>query len=92
MSSKLANELVELSGRNEYLSDYCSSRLCITLLNQKKLERYIDNKTFLYLDAPVLIPYLVALRYDKISNSEKSISTVKTLKKIVFNLKTDTFV
>ncbi|EEY5762278.1 hypothetical protein ERU22_23955, partial [Escherichia coli] len=88
LSSKLANELVELSGRNEYLSDYCSSRLCITLLNQKKLERYIDNKTFfLYLDAPVLIPYLVALRYDKISNSEKSISTVKTLKKIVFNLK-----
>ncbi|HAI6130035.1 TPA: hypothetical protein HJS51_002396 [Escherichia coli] len=34
-----------------------------------------------------MIPYLVALRYDKISNSEKSISTVKTLKKIVFNLK-----
>ncbi|MBO0283273.1 hypothetical protein J0S27_23250, partial [Escherichia coli] len=32
LSSKLANELVELSGRNEYLSDYCSSRLCITLL------------------------------------------------------------
>lgn len=88
LSSTLANELVELSGRNEYLSDYCSSRLCITLLNQKKLERYIDNKTFfLYLDAPVLIPYLVALRYDKISNSEKSISTVKTLKKIVFNLR-----
>ncbi|HDS3025805.1 TPA: hypothetical protein QIE65_004806, partial [Klebsiella quasipneumoniae subsp. similipneumoniae] len=88
LSSKLANELVELSGRNEYLSDYCSSRLCITLLNQKKLERYIDNKTFfLYLDAPVLIPYLVALRYGKISNSEKSISTVQTLKKIVINLK-----
>lgn len=88
LSSKLANELVELSGQNEYLSDYCSSRLCITLLNQKKLERYIDNKTFfIYFDAPVLIPYLVALRYDKFSSREKSIGTVKTLKKIMLNLK-----
>lgn len=88
LSSKLANELVELSGQNEYLSDYCSSRLCITLLNQKKLERYIDNKTFyIYLDAPVLIPYLVALRYDRFSNGEKSINTVKRLKKIIYNIK-----
>ncbi|MDV5703932.1 hypothetical protein, partial [Serratia marcescens] len=75
LSSKLANELVELSGQNEYLSDYCSSRLCITLLNQKKLERYIDNKTFyIYLDAPVLIPYLIALRYENFSDGEKSIN------------------
>ncbi|MER5316012.1 hypothetical protein, partial [Serratia marcescens] len=88
LSSKLANELVELSGQNEYLSDYCSSRLCITLLNQKKLERYIDNKTFyIYLDAPVLIPYLIALRYENFSDGEKSINIVKTLKKIIFNIR-----
>ncbi|MEQ9771660.1 hypothetical protein ABRQ03_12450 [Pectobacterium jejuense] len=88
LSSKLANELVELSGQNEYLSDYCSSRLCITLLNQKKLERYINNKTFyMYLDAPVLIPYLIALRYDNFSDGEKSINIVKTLKKIIYNVK-----
>ncbi|WP_455863766.1 hypothetical protein [Pantoea agglomerans] len=88
IASKLANELVELAGENEYLSDYCSSRLCIGLLDQKKLEKYIDNKSFyIYFDAPVLIPYLVALRYSKIDNTERSINTVKTLNKIIKNIK-----
>ncbi|MEB5439148.1 hypothetical protein RXS04_01995 [Pseudomonas aeruginosa] len=59
-----SQKLVEISAKNEYLSNYCSTRLCIGLLNQSKLERYVeDKKFFLYLDAPVFIYYLAVMRY-----------------------------
>lgn len=83
-----SHELVETAAENEYLSSYCSTRLCIGLLNQSKLEKYIDKKTFfLYIDAPVFIHYLAAMRFPDVCK-DGAFSSVKHLKESIKSLKT----
>ncbi|ENG0753524.1 hypothetical protein ABSL17_004902, partial [Escherichia coli] len=63
-SDALAKKLMELAGQNDYLSEHCSAKLCVNLLSDRKLEKYIENKNFyIYFDAPVLIPYLITLMF-----------------------------
>lgn len=87
-SKAASHELVEAAAENEYLSNYCSTRLCIGLLNQSKLERYVENKSFfLYLDAPVLIRYMALMRYpDELIDG--AFGTVRHLKESIRHLKT----
>ncbi|HIB8627398.1 TPA: hypothetical protein ACWX6S_003907 [Pseudomonas aeruginosa] len=90
-AKKASHELVEVSAENEYLSNYCSSRLCINLLNQKKLERYIENKSFfLYLDAPVLIRYMAILRFAELDAVDNGFKTVRNLRESIKALKSKT--
>lgn len=87
-SIKATHELVSNAAENEYLSDYCSSRLCISLLNQRKLEHYVATKHFfLYLDAPVLIRYLVLSRFSDERYLDGALKTVKSLKDSIKHLK-----
>jgi hypothetical protein len=87
-SIKATHELVSSAAGNEYLADYCSSRLCISLLNQRKLENYVASKRFfLYLDAPVLIRYLVLSRFSDERYLDGALKTVKTLKESIKHLK-----
>lgn len=77
-----SQKLVEISAQNEYLANYCSTRLCIGLLNQSKLEKYIEEKMFfLYLDAPVFIYYLSVLRYDQ-TKDESAFRTIGHMKEV----------
>ena len=79
-SNSAVHELLTIAAGNEYLSSYCSSRLCINLLAQKKLERYIEDKYFfIYLDAPVLIRYLLLLRFSSESLLDSPLKSVKRL-------------
>ncbi|PPD18895.1 MAG: hypothetical protein CTY24_12120, partial [Methylobacter sp.] len=62
-----AKKLIEIGAENEYLSNQCSSFLCVNLLNQKKLDKYIQERTFyIYLDATVFILYLALFKFEKI--------------------------
>lgn len=86
-----AHELLAAAASNEYLSSYCSARLCIGLLNQKKLLQYIENRHFfIYLDAPVLIRYLGLLRYSKISGLDHAFKTVNAMRESIAGLKSKT--
>lgn len=59
-------KLIEIASENEYFANYCSSTICINLLNQRKLQRYIDEKHFfIYLDATVFIQYLCLYGFAK---------------------------
>jgi len=79
-STTVAHQLITSAAENEYLSAYCSSRLCIGLLDQKKLERYIEDKYFfIYLDAPVLIRFLVLLRFLTDELLDSPLTSVKRL-------------
>lgn len=81
-------ELITHAADNEYLSDYCSSRLCISLLNQRKLERYIDKKRFfVYLDAPVLIRYIYLLRFPDVVDLDGAFKATGALKDCLRSLK-----
>lgn len=87
-AKKASHALVEVSAKNEYLSNYCSSRLCISLLNQKKLERYVENKSFfIYLDAPVLIRYMAVLRFNELDNVDNGFKTIKNLRDSIRSLR-----
>ncbi|SMC30012.1 hypothetical protein SAMN02745857_04356 [Andreprevotia lacus DSM 23236] len=67
----LARDLIEIASSNEYLSNYCSSQLCINLLNQSKLEAYIKEKHFfVYLDATVFIRHLAAMQFRDIKSDQ----------------------
>ena len=84
----LANVLMDRSSENEYLSEHCSAKLCVSLLADSKLERYIENKKFfIYLDAPVLIPYLVTLMFDDKSLFDRSISNINLMKEHIYSIK-----
>lgn len=86
-----SHALVEVSAKNEYLSNYCSSRLCISLLNQKKLEKYVENKSFfIYLDAPVLIRYMAILRFNGLEEVDYGFKVVKNLRDSIKSLKSKT--
>ncbi|WP_345860823.1 hypothetical protein [Shewanella algae] len=87
-TDELANILMDKSSRNEYLSEHCSAKLCVSLLADRKLERYIENKKFfIYLDAPVLIPYLVTLMFDDKELYDKSISNINLMKEYIYSIK-----
>ncbi|MNN03420.1 hypothetical protein D3C81_1161080 [compost metagenome] len=82
-----SQQLVEISAQNEYLANYCSTRLCIGLLNQSKLEKYIEEKKFfLYLDAPVFIYYLSVLQYKEVID-DNAFRTVAHMKEVLKRLK-----
>ncbi|WP_196061865.1 hypothetical protein, partial [Serratia sp. Res13-Sevr-LER1-36-a] len=87
-SEELTKRLIEVAGNNDYLSEYCSAKLCINLLNNRKLEQYIESKIFfIYLDAPVLIPYLSVIRFSDNDLFDKSLRNVKFMRENINTLK-----
>ncbi len=84
----IAKRLIEITAENEYLSNYCSSFLCINLLNQKKLQSYIQEKPFfIYLDATVFIQYLVLFGFKTVSNYNKEMHIAAALREVIRGLK-----
>jgi hypothetical protein len=80
-SEALASELLELAGENEYLSEHCSAKLCVNFFSDSKLEKYIEDKSFyIYLDAPVLIPYLITIMFKDSSLFDKSLRNINLLR------------
>ncbi|MEE9927388.1 hypothetical protein [Microvirgula aerodenitrificans] len=64
--------LIELAAENDYFENYCSSVICINLLNQRKLQKYVEEKHFfIYLDATVFIQYLCLFGFAKTSIDPK---------------------
>lgn len=87
-SSELAKKLIELGAENEYLSNQCSSFLCVNLLNQKRLDKYIQEKTFyIYLDATVFILYLALFNFKELDKYNKEIKLTAKLKSAIKSLK-----
>lgn len=87
-SEALASELLEIAGENEYLSEHCSAKLCVNFLSDSKLEKYIEDKSFyIYLDAPVLIPYLITIMFKDISLFDKSIRNINLLRENINSIK-----
>lgn len=87
-SDALAKKLMELAGQNDYLSEHCSAKLCVNLLSDRKLEKYIENKNFyIYFDAPVLIPYLITLMFGDFELFDKSIKNINLLRECINPLK-----
>jgi len=80
-------ELIEIASENSYFENYCSSLICINLLNQRKLQKYVDEKYFfIYLDATVFIQRLCLYGFPNkfidrerliVSNLLESIRTLK---------------
>lgn len=87
-SELLASELLEIAGKNEYLSEHCSAKLCVNFLSDSKLEKYIEDKSFyIYLDAPVLIPYLITIMFKDSSLFDKSIRNINLLREHINSIK-----
>lgn len=85
-ATKIAKELIELTSTNDYFSNYCSSMVCVGLFNQKKLEKYLKEKsTFVYMDTPVFIRYLVLSKFSKEQYLDKELKTVSRLKESIKN-------
>jgi hypothetical protein len=83
-----AKKLIEIAAENEYLSNYCSSLLCVNLLNQKKLQSYIQEKfIFLYLDATVFIQYLALYGFKNTENYSKEMHIAANLRESIRGLK-----
>lgn len=80
--------LIEIASENEYFANYCSSTICINLLNQKKLQRYIDEKHFfIYLDATVFIQYLCLYGFAKTEFMDRERRVVMSLRDSMRQLK-----
>ncbi|MEN4905554.1 hypothetical protein [Rahnella bonaserana] len=87
-SDALAKDLMTLAGQNDYLSEHCSAKLCVNLLSDSKLEKYIEDKNFyIYLDAPVLIPYLITIIFDNTKLFDKSIKNINLMREYINSLK-----
>lgn len=87
-TNRVVEKLMEVSGQNDYLSEHCSAKLCINLLADSKLEKYIENKKFyIYLDAPVLIPYILTIVFNDRALFDKSISNIDLMRSHINNLK-----
>jgi len=87
-SEVLAKKLMELAGNNDYLSEHCSAKLCVNLLADSKLEKYIEDKNFyIYLDAPVLIPYLITIIFGNENLFDKSIKNINLMREHINSLK-----
>ncbi|MBE3463660.1 hypothetical protein IM286_04925 [Enterobacter cloacae complex sp. P20C] len=84
----LSQHLVELANESNYLSEHCSAKLCLNLLSNRKLEKYIEEKMFfIYLDAPVLIPYLAVTRFSKKELLDRSLKNVNIMRESINGLK-----
>lgn len=80
--------LIEIASENEYFANYCSSTICINLLNQRKLQRYIDEKHFfIYLDATVFIQYLCLYGFSKAEFMDRERRVVMNLRDSMRQLK-----
>jgi len=85
---KHTKNLIEIASENEYFANYCSSTICINLLNQRKLQRYIDEKHFfIYLDATVFIQYLCLYGFAKPESMDKERRAVMNLRDSMRHLK-----
>ena len=87
----IINQLIEELASNEYLANKCSADLCMSLILDNKLEKYIKNKIFyIYIDAPVLIPYLIAQKFSSDKNGvaifDRSLMNVKHMSEIISNI------
>lgn len=83
----LAKELLKIGAENNYLSNQCSSLLCIQLLSQRKLEKYIQGKIFfIYLDATVYIRYLALYGFNKPEYFDAEMSITADLREAIKNL------
>jgi hypothetical protein len=82
----IAKELIELTSTNDYFSNFCSSMLCVGLFNQKKLEKYLkDKSTFIYLDTPVFIRYIALFKFSNTKYLDRELKTVSRLKETIKN-------
>jgi len=80
--------LIEIASENEYFENYCSSIICINLLNQKKLQKYIDEKYFfIYLDATVFIQYLCLYGFSNSQFIDRERRFISNLRDSMRNLK-----
>lgn len=87
-AKEIARNLIGIASENEYLSNYCSSALCVNLLKQRKLEKYIKEKNFfIYLDATVFIRYLTLFRFKSSVSAEIESQVTSSLKSTVAELK-----
>lgn len=88
VAHQAAKDLIELSGKNEYLSNQCSSLLCVNLLKQRKLEKYIGERFFfIYLDSSVFIRYLALHSFKKKSYADKEMRAISSLAESIKSLK-----
>lgn len=84
----LAKKLIEIGAENEYLSNQCSSLLCVNLFNQKKLNKYIQERVFyIYLDATVFIRYLTLFKFKKAESFDTEMKIAANLKEAFKGLK-----
>ncbi len=84
---RLAKELLKIGAENNYLSNQCSSLLCIQLLSQRKLEKYIQGKIFfIYLDATVYIRYLALYGFNKPEYFDAEMNITADLRESIKNL------
>ncbi|ENM3815001.1 hypothetical protein O1E17_003729, partial [Vibrio cholerae] len=84
----LVERLMDVASNNDYLSEHCTAKLCIGLLADRKLDKYIESKMFfIYLDAPVLIPYLLTLMFNDKSLFDRSMLNVDLMKTHISSLK-----
>ncbi|HGY1010443.1 TPA: hypothetical protein ACNUUR_003076 [Aeromonas salmonicida] len=80
----LSERIVEITASNDYLSCHCSAKLCISLLSNHKLERYIEKRRFyIYFDAPVLIPYVVVTSFKNKELFDKSLVNVSVMRDVI---------
>lgn len=77
----LTKKLIGASDENEYLSNYCASRLCVNLWQQKKFEKYLKEKTFfVYFDASVFIRYLALFNFKRTEVYDRELRITANLK------------
>lgn len=81
-------KLIEIASENEYFENYCSSLICVNLLNKKRLQKYIDEKNFfIYLDATVFIQYLCLFGFSHSNPNDPQGRIIATLRESIRNLK-----
>jgi len=88
VAKDVAKELIEIGAQNEYLSNQCSSLLCVNLLSQKKLDKYIRERNFfVYFDATVFIRYLALFNFKSKNYLDKDMRITEQLRDAVKGLK-----
>lgn len=88
VAKNAAKTLIELGAQNEYLSNQCASLLCVNLLGQKRLDKYIrERKFFIYLDATVYIRYLALFNFKGKAYLDKEMRATEQLRDAIRGLK-----
>lgn len=87
IARELTKELIEVSDENDYLSNYCASRLCVNLWQQQKFEKYVKEKTFfVYLDASVFIRYIALINFKRTEIYDREMRVTASLKEAIKSL------